>query len=94
MRKFVSSPLYVYHKKKKMAAKGLNKQGCGCWYVEFTDGTRMQCMPSERSNSYAKVISEEDYKWIAGAESKKWKRNKSAWDKYQIERAHRIVAAL
>jgi hypothetical protein len=42
----------------------------------------------------AKVISESDYKWIAGAESKKWKRNKTQWDMYQISRAHKIVAAL
>ena len=90
MRKFESSPLYVYHTKKKMAARGLSKQSQGRWYIQFTDGTKMQVTPGLN----AKIISEEDYKWIAGAESKKWKRNKSQWDNYQIARAHRIVASI
>ena len=94
MKKFVSSPLYVYHKKKKMAARAISKQSGGIWYIQFTDGTKMQCMPSKRSNAFAKVISESDYKWIVGAETKKWKRNKSQWDNYQIARAKRSVEAL
>ena len=90
MKKFESSPLYVYHTKKKMAARGLSKQSQNRWYIQFTDGSKMQVTPGMN----AKVISEADYKWIAGAESKKWKRNKTQWDKYQISRAQKIVAAL
>jgi hypothetical protein len=39
-------------------------------------------------------ISEADWKWITGARSKMWKRNKTAWDKYQIQRAQKIIASL
>lgn len=73
-----------------MAARGINKQRCGKWYIEFTDGTKMQVVPGRN----AKKISEADYKWIAGAASKKWKRNKTVWDLYQISRAQKIIAAL
>ena len=90
MKKFESSPIYLYHTKKKMAARGLSKQSQGRWYIQFTNGTKMQVTPGLN----AKIISESDYKWIAGAESKKWKRNKTQWDRYQISRAHKIVASL
>jgi hypothetical protein len=89
MKKY-NRALYLYHKVRKMAAVLLNSQRCGKWYVEFTDGSKMQVVPGR----YAKIISEEDYKWIAGAASKKWKRNKSNWDMYQIQRAQKIVASL
>lgn len=90
MKKFESSPIYLYHKTKKMAARGLKKHSQGRWYVQFTDGSKLQVTPGR----FAKVISEADYKWIAGAETKKWKRNKSQWDKYQTSRAQKIIAAL
>ncbi len=90
MKKFESSPIYLYHTKKKMAARGLSKESQGRWYIQLTDGTKLQVTPGR----YAKVISEADYKWIAGAESKKWKRNKSTWDKYQTSRAQKIIASL
>lgn len=90
MKKFESSPLYVYHIKKRMAARGLSKHRDNRWYIQFTDGSKTQVMPGLN----AKIISEADYKLIASAESKMSKPNKTQWDKYQISRAQKIVAAL
>lgn len=90
MRKFQTSPIYIYSKKKKMSGRGLSQNSDGRWYVQFADGSKMQVTIGRCS----KAISESDYKWISGAESKRWKRNKTAWDNYQTSRAHRIIQEL
>lgn len=81
---------YVYHMKRRMSGRLISKTTQNRYLCLFSDGSKLQVVPGLN----AKIISEADWKWISGAESKKWKHNKTQWDKYQTSRAQKIISAL